>query len=107
MFVSKRVNASAEQVASLRRKLCRVGEGVLTRRTMYFATVAWLTAMPSFNNSPSMRGAPHSGLALFICGSNHELRDLLTAVQTLSANANKAENPGGTTGPRLPASPAP
>ena len=35
-----------------------------TRRTMYFATVAWLTSMPSFKSSPWMRGAPQSGLAL-------------------------------------------
>ena len=29
---------------------------------MYFATVAWLTSIPSFTSSPWMRGAPHSGL---------------------------------------------
>jgi hypothetical protein len=44
-----------------------VGEGVPARRIMYFATVAWLTSMPSLRSSPWMRGAPHSGLALFIC----------------------------------------
>jgi hypothetical protein len=31
------------QIASLRRKLRQVGEGLPTRRTTYFATVAWLT----------------------------------------------------------------
>ena len=35
-------------IASLRKKLRHVGEGVPIRRTMYFATVAWLTSMPSF-----------------------------------------------------------
>jgi hypothetical protein len=28
--------------------------------------MAWLTSLPSFKSSPWMRGAPHSGLALFI-----------------------------------------
>jgi hypothetical protein len=54
-------------IASLRRKLRHVGEGVPTRRAMYFATVAWLILMPSCESSPWMRGAPLSGLALFIC----------------------------------------
>ena len=30
---------------------------------MYFATVDWLTAMPSFRSSPWIRGAPQRGLA--------------------------------------------
>ena len=34
---------------------------------MYFATVAWLTSMPSLSNSPWIRGAPQSGLAVLIC----------------------------------------
>jgi hypothetical protein len=56
-----------DAIASLRRKLRHVGEGVPTRRTMYFATVARLTSMPSFKSLPWIRGAPQSGLALFIC----------------------------------------
>src|ERR1700680_4599236 len=61
------ISMAAMPIASLRRKLRHVGEGVPNRRTMYFATVAWLTLIPSFKSSPWMRGAPHSGLALFIC----------------------------------------
>jgi transposase InsO family protein len=57
---------AAMPIASLRRKLRHVGEGVPARRLMYFATVAWLTSMPSFSSSPWMRGAHHNGLALFI-----------------------------------------
>jgi|ERR1700693_3345710 hypothetical protein len=33
---------------------------------MYFATVAWLTSMPSLRSSPWIRGAPQSRLALRI-----------------------------------------
>jgi hypothetical protein len=39
---------AAMPIASLRRKLRQVGEGLPTRRTTYFATVAWLTSMSSF-----------------------------------------------------------
>jgi len=41
--------------------VCDDGRG---RRRMYFATVDWLTATPNFCNSPWIRGAPQSGLAL-------------------------------------------
>ena len=44
------MSIAAMPMASLRRKLRHVGEGVLTRRIMYFATVAWLTSMPSFKS---------------------------------------------------------
>jgi hypothetical protein len=36
------------------------------RRSMDFATVAWLTSMPSLSSSPWIRGAPQSALALLI-----------------------------------------
>jgi hypothetical protein len=46
------ISMAAMPIASLRRKLRQVGEGLPTRRTMYFATVAWPTSMPSFKSSP-------------------------------------------------------
>src|ERR1035437_6115105 len=45
----------------LRRKLRQVEEGAPRLRTMYFATIAWLTSMPSLSSSPWIRGAPQSG----------------------------------------------
>jgi len=33
---------------------------------MYLVTVAWLTSMPGFNDSPWMRGAPHNGLSRLV-----------------------------------------
>jgi hypothetical protein len=65
---------AAMPIASLRRKLLHVDEGVPTRRTMYFATVAWLTSMPSFKSSPWIRGAPHLGWRYSSAGSDHESR---------------------------------
>lgn len=45
--------------------LCRnafhVGEGGLRRRTRYVSTVDLATSMPSFCNSPTIRGAPQVG----------------------------------------------
>ena len=60
------MSMAAMPIASLRRKLRHVGEGVPIRRTMYFATVAWLTSMPSFKQlavdagrTPQWVGAVH------------------------------------------------
>ena len=41
-------------------------DGGFRCRIMYFATVACETEIPSFINSPSMRGAPQRGLARLI-----------------------------------------
>jgi hypothetical protein len=41
-------------------------DGGLRCFTMYFATVAWDTSMPSFSNSPWIRGAPHVAFAVHI-----------------------------------------
>ena len=41
------------------RNVRHVCDGGFLRRGMYFDTVAWETRMPSFSNSPWMRGAPH------------------------------------------------
>ena len=60
------ISMAAMPIASLRRKLRHVGEGVPTRRTMYFATVAWLTSMPSFKSSPWIRGAPERVSAIHL-----------------------------------------
>ena len=38
--------------------------GVRGQRPRYFATVAWLIAIPNVRHSPCTRGAPHSGLAV-------------------------------------------
>ena len=40
-----------------------MGEGGLRRRTMYFSTVDLGYSMPILRNSPTMCGAPQSGLA--------------------------------------------
>ena len=60
------ISMVAMPIASLRRKLRQVGEGLPTRRTMYFATVAWLILMPSFKRlavdagrTPQWVGAVH------------------------------------------------
>ena len=42
-------------------------EGAPRLRTIYLATVAWLTSMPSLSSSPWIRGAPQSGLEPLIC----------------------------------------
>src|SRR3977135_4378974 len=34
--------------------------------TIYLATLVWPISMPSLSNSPWIRGAPHSGLAMLI-----------------------------------------
>ena len=49
-----------------RRNVRQVCDGGFGCRTMYLVTVAWLTSMPSFNNSPWMRGAPHNGFSQLI-----------------------------------------
>src|SRR4029453_14686732 len=46
---------------------CDGGRGC---RRMYLATVDSLTEIPSFNSSPGMRGAPHSGFAVDISRIN-------------------------------------
>jgi hypothetical protein len=38
--------------------LRQVGDGLPRLRSMYSATVLWLTAMPSLISSPWIRGAP-------------------------------------------------
>ena len=44
--------------------LSGISDGGFGCRTMYLVTVAWLTSMPSFNNSPWLRGsAPQRVLA--------------------------------------------
>jgi hypothetical protein len=45
------------------RNVRHVCDGDGRRRPMYFATVDWLTVMPSFRSSPWIRGAPQRGLA--------------------------------------------
>lgn len=45
------------------RKPFHVGDGGLRCRTRYFSTVDFATSMPSFRSSPTIRGAPYSGLA--------------------------------------------
>src|SRR5882672_11940441 len=41
-------------------------DGGCHRLTMYLATLVWPISMPSLSNSPWIRGAPHSGLAMLI-----------------------------------------
>ena len=52
--------------AWLFKKVRHVCEGGLRGRPMYLATVAWDTSMPSLRSSPWIRGAPQSGLAVFM-----------------------------------------
>jgi hypothetical protein len=44
------------------RNVFQVGEGAFPDRTRYLSTVDFATLMPSFPNSPTMRGVPHNGL---------------------------------------------
>jgi hypothetical protein len=48
------------------RNAFHVGEGAFLNRPRYLSTVDFATSMPSFPSSPTMRGVPHSGLALEI-----------------------------------------
>src|ERR1700730_14990938 len=60
------------QDASLRRPLAAstpnriFGTHRCLRLTMYLATLVWPISIPSLSNSPWIRGAPHSGLAMLI-----------------------------------------
>ena len=48
------------------RNVRQVCDGGLRRRPMYLPTLVSPTSMPSFSNSPWMRGAPHSGFSRLI-----------------------------------------
>src|SRR5215469_18839196 len=48
------------------RKLRQVCDGGFRRRTRYLLTLVSPTSIPSFSNSPWMRGAPQSGLSRLI-----------------------------------------
>src|SRR5260221_9275044 len=43
-----------------------LGDDGSRRFTIYLATLVWPISMPSLSNSPWIRGAPHSGLAMLI-----------------------------------------
>ncbi len=59
MWRSKRKETSGHDLRHvIREELRQVYDGGRLRHTMYFAIVAWLTSIPSFNNSPWRRGAP-------------------------------------------------
>jgi hypothetical protein len=45
------------------RKAFHVGDGGFLHRTLYFSTVDLATSMPSFFNSPTIRGEPQPTLA--------------------------------------------
>lgn len=44
------------------KKVRQVWEGGLRPQTMYLATLGWVISIPSFRNSPWMRGAPRREL---------------------------------------------
>src|SRR5258706_7930880 len=52
--------------AWLRRKVFQPCDGGSRLLTIYLATLVCPTSMPSLSNSPWIRGAPHSGLAMLI-----------------------------------------
>src|SRR4029077_15142778 len=52
--------------AWFRMKVVQLWENGRAPFTIYLATVDWAISIPSFSNSPWMRGAPHSGLARLI-----------------------------------------
>src|ERR1700737_3521301 len=52
--------------AWLRRNVLHPCEGGTLLRTIYLATLVWLTSMPSLRSSPWILGAPHNGLATLI-----------------------------------------
>jgi hypothetical protein len=61
----------------LLRKVRQVWDGSFRWRAMYFATVAWDTAIPSLNSSPWRRGAPQSGFAKLIFRINSRTSELI------------------------------
>ena len=81
----------ASPAISLSKKLRQVSDALRGLGNIYLATVPWMICNPSFNSSPWMRGL------------NHELRDLMKPIQTLSANANRAETLADVIGPWRPA----
>jgi hypothetical protein len=52
------------------RKAFHVGYGGFLDRTRYFSTVDLATSIPSFRNSPTIRGEPQPGLAADILRIN-------------------------------------
>src|SRR5258708_38682910 len=52
--------------ACLRRKVFHPWDGGPRRLAIYLATLVCPISMPSLSNSPWIRGAPHSGLAMLI-----------------------------------------
>ena len=52
--------------AWLRKNVFQPCDGGVLPRTIYLATLVWPISMRSFSNSPWIRGAPHSGLAILI-----------------------------------------
>jgi hypothetical protein len=61
-------NRSSEAMPAewLRKKVFQPWDGGWRRRTMYRPTADSATSMPSINNSPWIRGAPHNGFARLI-----------------------------------------
>ena len=60
------------------RKTRHEGEGARRRRTRYFSTADFATAIPNFSKSPRIRGEPHSRLAVEISRINSRI-SLLTS----------------------------
>ena len=52
--------------AWLRRKVFHPSDGGPLWLAIYLATLVWPISMPSLSNSPWIRGAPHSGLAMLV-----------------------------------------
>ncbi len=61
-----RKSIETRQPTWLSRNVRQVCDGGFGCRTRYLVTVAWLTSIPSFNNSPWMRGAPHNRFSRLI-----------------------------------------
>ena len=73
------------------RNAFHVGEGAFPDRTRYLSTVDFATLMPSFPSSPTMRGVPHSGLALEMVRINSRISTLICGRPGFPALLSRAQ----------------
>src|ERR1700681_1017976 len=59
----------------LHKKVFQPCDGGRRRRTIYLPTVDSATSIPSINNSPWIRGAPHSGFSRFMRRISAQISD--------------------------------
>src|SRR5450631_2329558 len=79
------------------RNVFHVGEGAFLDRTRYLSTVDFAILMPSFSNSPTMRGVPHSGLAPETLRMSSRTSSLISGRPGLPDLQRPAMGPSGAT----------